>query len=218
MKHFRWMIDELQQHGAQLCQDRIDMVLGKPTVILSADSAYQLPDSSENKLHESLDLPWWILQFFPQQYYDKDDAILQWRVPFGRPRSIPNHAIVHHSAERRLRNTTKGQEPYKPRNLKLSNLHPIHAPIPETTANISSCFIHKTPNGKGSVPDDPTFIRYAKLVFGWLFFALFWLLLAFVLVFLVGGCRIVAAHVFDFLNQFACIHRFFRFLHCWLIG
>jgi uncharacterized protein (DUF2235 family) len=57
-----WMIDELQQHGAQLCQDRIEMVLGKPRGIHSADSAYKLPKPSENKLHDSLKAVWWLLQ------------------------------------------------------------------------------------------------------------------------------------------------------------
>jgi Uncharacterized alpha/beta hydrolase domain (DUF2235) len=214
----RWMIGELQENGAQLCQDRIEMVLGKPTGILAADSTYQLPDPSENKLHESLDWRWWLLQLFPQQYYDKDDAILQWRVPFGRPRSIPDGAIIHHSAERRLRNTAEGQEPYRPHNLTLSNLRPILAPIPETNADLTGSFIHKTPDGRGSVPDDATPVRYAKLAFGWLFFVLFWFILAFVLVFLAGGCRILAARVFDFLNQCAWIHALFRLLHYWLIG
>ena len=214
----RWMIGELQQHGVQLCQDRIEMVLGKPTGILSADSAYQLPDPSENKLHESLDLRWWPLQLFPQQYYDKDDAILQWRVPFGRPRSIPDGAIIHHSAEHHLRHTAEGQDPYKPHNLKLANLHPIHAPLPDTTANLTGSFIHKTSNGKASVPDDSTPVRYAKLAFGWFFFAFFWLLLASVLVFLIGGCRILVSLAFGLLNQCAWTHSLFRLLHYWLIG
>jgi hypothetical protein len=48
------MIGELQRHGAQLCQDRIEMVLGTPTGFLSTDSAYTLPHPSENKLHQSL--------------------------------------------------------------------------------------------------------------------------------------------------------------------
>jgi hypothetical protein len=214
----RWMIGELQQHGAQLCHDRIEMVLGKPTGFLSADAAYQLPDPPENKLHKSLDWRWWLLQLFPQQYYDKDDAILQWRVPFGRRRSIPNDAIIHHSAERRLRNTAEGQDPYRPLNLNLSNLRPIHTPIPETTANLFGSFIHKTPDGQASVPDDPTPIRYAKLAFGWLFFFLFWLFLAFILVLLIGWCRILGAHVLNFLNHFAWIHSLFKLLHHWLIG
>lgn len=214
----RWMIGELQQHGAQLCQDRIEMVLGKPTGTLSASSAFQLPDPPDNKLHESLDLGWWPLQLFPQQYYDKDDDIIQWRVPFGRPRSIPNGAIIHYSAERRLRKTPDGQKPYRPHNLNLSNLHHINAPIPETTANLIGSFTQITPDGLASVPDDPPPARYAQLAFGWFYFALFWLFLAFVLVFFVGGCRMLAAHVFDFLNQCAWIHRLFRLLHCWLIG
>lgn len=214
----RWMIGELQRHGAQLCQDRIEMVLGTPTGVLSADSAYTLPHPPENKLHQSLDWHWWLLQFFPQQYYYKDNDIFQWRVPFGRPRSIPDGAIIHHSAERRLRHTAEGQDPYQPHNLKLANLHPIHEPLRDTTANLTGSFIHKTPNGKASVPDDSTPVRYAKLAFGWLFFAFFWLLLASVLVFLVGGCLILVGLVFGLLNQYAWIHSVFRLLHCWLIG
>ena len=201
----RWMIGELQQHDAQLCQDRIEMVLGNPTRVLAADSAFQPPQPPENRLHESLGRIWWLLQLFPQQYYDKDDEILQWRVPLGRPRSIPDGAIIHHSAVHRLHNTGEGQAPYRPENLKLSNLHSINAHIPETTANLTDCFVQKTAGGKASVPDDPTPVRYAKLAFGWLYFVvfwlLFWLLLASVLVFLIGGCCILATHVFDFLNQ-----------------
>jgi hypothetical protein len=212
------MIGELLQHDTQLCQDRIEMVLGNPTGVLAADSAYQLPVPTENKLHESLDWRWWLLQLFPQQYYDKDDAILQWRVPFGRPRSIPDGAIIHHSAERRIRNTANDPDPYRPKNLELSNLHPIHAPFSATTANLTGSFIHKTLNAQSSVPDDPTLVRYAKLVYGWFFFVVFLLFLGFVLVFLIGGCRILAAHVFDFLNRHSWIHEFFRRLHDWIIG
>jgi hypothetical protein len=204
----RWMIGELQQHGAQLCHDRIEMVLGQPIRSLAAHSAYSPPPPSENKIHKSLKWYWWPLQLFPQQYYDKDDAILQWRVPFGRPRSIPDGAIIHHSAVSRLRKTAQGQEPYTPMNFKLSNLHPIDSPIPETTANLTGCFIQKTQNGKASVPDDPTPVRYAKLVFGWVYFVLFWLILALilavvltpVLVGLIGVCRILAEGLFHFLN------------------
>lgn len=214
----RWMVGELHDHGAQLCQERIAMVLGKPTGFLSADSAYQAPNPSQNKLHDSLDWRWWTLQLFPQQYYDKDDAMLQWRVPLSRPRSIPNGAIVHHSAESRLRNSPGSPRPYKPQNLKLSNLSAIHAPIAETTANIIGCFVQNTPDGEASVPDDPTAVRYAKLAFGWLFFAGFWLLIASVLIFLVGACRILVAHAFHLVNQAASLNHFFALLHRWLIG
>ena len=214
----RWMIEELQQHGAQLCQDRVDMILGVPTGALSASSTYQAPASADNKLHNSLDWHWWLLQFFPQQYFDKDDAVLQWRVPFGRPRAIPDGAFIHHSAERRLRNTESGQVVYRPRNLKLSHLHPIQWPLSETTANLNGSFLHKTPNRQGSVPDDPAPLRYAKLVFGWLFFIFFWLALACILVLLIGVVRIAVTHGFALLNQFPFFHWIFRFLHRCLIG
>jgi uncharacterized protein (DUF2235 family) len=214
----RWMIEELQLHGAQLCQDRIEMVLGTPTGLLATDSTYLPPNPPGNKLHYSLRRIWWLLELFPQQYYDKDDAILQWRVPFGRSRSIPDGAIIHHSAEHRIRNSGKGKESYSPRNLELLNLHPITASIPETTANLAGSFIQKTKDGQASVPDDLAPVRYAKLAFGWAYFIFFWLFLAFILIVFVGAFRILVAHVFDFLNHYSWIHEVFRCLHDWIIG
>jgi uncharacterized protein (DUF2235 family) len=219
----RWMIDEVQQHGAQLCQERIDMVLGKPSGLLASDAAYRPPNPPENKLHDPLKGFWWILQFFPQQYYDKDDGVLQWRVPLSRARAIPNHAIIHGSAKPGLRQTADGPKLYQPANLsKLETIDltdsAVASIVTKTTANLTGCFLHKTKDGKVSVPDDPTPVRYAKLLFGWFFFGIFWLFLASVIVFLIGGCRILAAHVFHFLNQCAWIHSLFRLLHYWLIG
>jgi uncharacterized protein (DUF2235 family) len=215
----RWMIGELQQHDAQLCEDRIGMVLGHRTGALAAEAAYPRPASPENKLHESLTgFCWWLLQLFPQQYYDKDDEIINWRVPFGRPRSIPDGAIIHHSAEHRLRHTAEGQDPYRPKNLKLENLHRIRKPIQETTANLTRCFIQKTPDRKASVPEDPLLVRWAKMVFGCVFFVIFWLFLAVILILLVGGCRILVMLGFDLLNKCAGIHWFFTILHRWVIG
>jgi hypothetical protein len=194
------------------------MVLGHRTGALAAEAAYPRPASPENKLHESLDWHWWLLQLFPQQYYDKDDEIINWRVPFGRPRSIPDDAIIHHTAEHRLRHTADGQDPYRPKNLKLENLNPIHAPISDTTANLTGCFIQKTPDGKASVPEDPLLVRWAKMVFGCVFFVIFWLFLAVILILLVGGCRILVMLGFDLLNKCAGIHWFFTILHRWVIG
>ena len=228
----RWMIDELQQQDAQLCQDRIDMVLGHPTGQLAADFAYNLPASPDNKIHNSLTPAWWPAQLFPQQYYAKDNEIIQWRVPFGRPRSIPDNSFIHHSAERRLRNTAEGQKPYTPHNLKLENLHLIREPIPETTANLTGSFLLKTPDGKATVSEDPTFIRYTKLVFGWSYFVFFWLLAACLLLLVIAMLGVVLACflfllkcVIVLLNKIAWIHWVFAHLHRgliflrrWLIG
>jgi Uncharacterized alpha/beta hydrolase domain (DUF2235) len=208
-----WMIGELQQHGAQLCQDRIEIVLGR-----TANPVYRPPTSPGNRLHDSLDWRWWILQLIPQQYYDKDNETIQCRVPFGRPRSIPDGAYIHRSAKERLEHPQQVQKRYDPANLKGSILTRIDTPIPGTTANLVGSYILKTPNGKASVPSDPPTLRYAKLVFGWLFFASIWLVLAFVLNLLIGECLILARHSFDFLNQcflneYAWIQRLLRLLY-----
>ena len=89
----RWMIGELQHNGAELCQDRIDMVLGKPSGTHSADKIYAPPPRPDHCIHESLKGLWLPLQIFPQQYYDKEDKLIQWRVPYGTPRTIPTDAI-----------------------------------------------------------------------------------------------------------------------------
>jgi hypothetical protein len=201
------------------------MVLGTPTGTLSADSAYGLPHPPENKIHDSLQWFWWPLQLLPQQYYDKDDAISQWRVPFGRPRSIPDGSILHESAERRLRFTAQDQKPYRPPNLlDRGTLHKIHRPLAETTARVVGSFILKTPDGKASVPDDPTLLRYAKLLFGWVYFGLFWLfvaalvtivlaIVAIALVLLLGVGRILIEHLFHYLNQGPRLHALFGWIH-----
>ena len=114
----------------------------------------------------------------------------------------------------------QGQKRYDPANLKGSILTRIDTPIPGTTANLVGSYILRTPKGKASVPSDPTPLRYAKLVFGGLFFAFICLLLAFLLVLLIGGCCILAPHFFDFLNQCflnecAWIRGLLRLLHRW---
>jgi uncharacterized protein (DUF2235 family) len=67
----RWMISEVQQHGAELCDERIGMVLEKPSGVYSADKIYTPPPKPDHRLHESLTWKWWLLQLFPQQHYDK---------------------------------------------------------------------------------------------------------------------------------------------------
>lgn len=238
-----WMIEELKNHDAQLCEERIAMVLGTPTGFLSADTAYIPPKPADNMIHQSLKGIWWLLQLFPQQYYAKDDAIIQWRVPFGRPRSIPDGAIVHGSAERRLRETEERhlrkaerdrnkedelkegrKQDYTPVNLKLRNLQPAGGAVPGTTANLTGSFVLRTRDGKASVPDDSTAVRYGKLAFGWIFYVLFWavafalvgIVSALVVIFLAGLFRIAMTHLIHFLDHQSV--RFHTVLHRWLTG
>jgi Uncharacterized alpha/beta hydrolase domain (DUF2235) len=110
----RWVIGELQNHGVEFCQERVDMVLGKPTGYHSADKIYTPPPEPDHRIHDSLTGLWWVLQLFPQQYYDKEDQKIQWRVPYGLSRTIPHGAIIHGSAVQRMDPTVAGKEPYCP--------------------------------------------------------------------------------------------------------
>jgi len=190
----RWMIGELQNHGAEFCKERVEMVLGTPSGKYSADRIFTPPPKEDHSIHDSLKGVWWVLQFFPQQHYDKEDEKIQWRVPYGRARTIPKGAIIHGSAVRRLDATVKGEQPYRPRNLKRDQCHPLGSPTADTTANLSGCFVYD-PRGAASVSRDSNGLRILKLALGWITFAAFWLgiaavawcaLTAFVLIALLG--------------------------------
>jgi uncharacterized protein (DUF2235 family) len=172
-----WMIGELQKHGAELCQERIDMVLGQPSRVYSADKIFTPPPKQDHRIHQSLTGFWWVPQLFPQQHYDKEDQKIQWRVPYGVPRTIPDGAIIHGSAVRRMRKTVEGEEPYCPRNLKLDHLEALPLALPGTTADLTGCFVYAH-KGADSVLSDKIGTRVAKLALGWMSFAVFWLMLA----------------------------------------
>ncbi len=196
-----WMIGELQRHGAELCQERVDMLLGKPSGVYSADAIYTPAPAPDHCIHDSLKGLWWVLQLFPQQHYDKEDEKIQWRVPYGVPRHIPRHAIIHPSAVRRLERTVPGEKPYRPRNLQPEDLQPLHSPIPGTTADLTGCFVY-APKDPQSAASDTTAVRLAKLVLGWISFVLFWIIVATVAWYVLGviilvllrGLAAVAAH------------------------
>ena len=173
----RWMIGELQNHGAELCQDRINMVLGTPSGCCSADEIYAPPPPPDHCIHDSLKGIWWLLQLFPQQYYDKENAKIQLRVPFGAPRTIPRDSIIHGSAVRRMDQTVAGEEPYRPRNLKRGQVQPLQVPVSSTTANLAGTFVYAPTDASSS---DSTAVRYAKLVVGSIIFGLFLLVVAIV--------------------------------------
>jgi uncharacterized protein (DUF2235 family) len=175
----RWMIGEVQKHGAELCQQRIDMVLGTVSKIYDADKIYTPAPPEDYKIHDSLKGFWWVLQSFPQQYYDKEDGKIQWRVPYGVPRMIPRDAIIHGSAIRRMEKTVDGVKSYSPRNLNQDLLRALDVPVAYTTANLEGCYVYASkdmvvPTDAEAVTPDSTTVRYVKLAVGWLTFGLFW--------------------------------------------
>jgi uncharacterized protein (DUF2235 family) len=172
----RWMIGELQRNGAELCEERVAMVLGEKPAGLAADHIYLPPPPENHRLHDSLTLPWLLLQGFPQQYYDKDDKKIQWRVPYGTPRSIPDGAFIHGSAIKRLRGPVANDKPYHPLNLRLDQLHPLQSQPPGTTANLDGCFVFRRNHEPASA--GKTAARMIRLFFGWISFGIFMLLFA----------------------------------------
>lgn len=176
----RWMIGELQNQGAEPCQERIDMVLGRPDGTSTTDTLYPPPQPPDHCIHKSLNHLWWVLQSFPQQYYDKKDRKIQWRVPYGVPRKIPDGAYIHGSAVRRLDGAVPGQEPYRPRNLHRDDLQPLQPSAAVTTANLTGCLVYAPKNDTSAGSDKPV-ARISKLVLGWMTFTLFWLLVTAVL-------------------------------------
>jgi uncharacterized protein (DUF2235 family) len=167
-----WMIGELKRNDAELCEERIEMVLGKKKAGLAADKIYCPAPDENHRIHDSLEKFWWVLQGFPQQYYDKDDMTVQWRVPYDTPRSIPDGAIIHGSAEKRLRGPVANDKPYHPKNLRLDQLKPLQLQPPGTTADLEGCFVFtRDPAGASK-----TASRMIRLFFGWISFGIFMLL------------------------------------------
>jgi hypothetical protein len=157
-----------------------------------------------------------ILQGLPQQYYDKDQEKIQWRVPYGTPRKIPQKSFIHASAIRRIKNSTPGPNFYQPKNLPIAHCHALEVFPANTTANLAGCWVYEPPlppHG-GKETQSEKLKRIGKLVVGWLTFALFWaLVLAF-------AWYVVAALLFLLLFVLAVlithtpgIHKLFRCLH-----
>jgi hypothetical protein len=143
----RWMLGEAESNGAILCLDRVELVLGTPIGRRDLDRLYIPAPEPFHKLNKSLTWKWWIGQFLPQQYYDKDDSQINLRVPFWTPRELPDRALVHYTAIQRLDGLATGEPPYKPRNLVRDWLHPLQPGDTNTRAELAGCYIYR-PQGR----------------------------------------------------------------------
>ena len=170
----KWMIDELKLNDAELCEERIEMVLGTKEIGLEADKIYSPAPDENHCIHGSLKGFWLVLQGFPQQYYDKDDGKVQWRVPYGTPRLIPDGSIIHGSAERRLRSAATDKEPYRPKNLRLDQLQILQVQPAGTTADLEGCFVYKRDPAPAEGSKNAS--RMIRLFFGWISFGIFMVL------------------------------------------
>jgi Uncharacterized alpha/beta hydrolase domain (DUF2235) len=159
----RWMLGELANNDAILCQKRVNLVLGTPSGKSDLDKLYTPAPAPFHKLNDSLTWKWWILQFLPQQYYDKEDAQINLRVPFWAPRELPVQAVVHYTAVQRLDGLATGEEPYKPRNLKRKWLQSLQPGQVKTKADLKDCYIY-LPEGRHTPTPLHTLIRLLIVV------------------------------------------------------
>ena len=188
-----WMIREVQQHGAELCEERVAMVLGTPSGVYDADHIYTMPATADHCLHDSLEKWWWILQVLPQQYYSKEDEMIEWRVPYGKPREIPNCSIIHGSAERRMREASEKR--YQPLNLNYASLEPLPAGQFATTADLSGCFLYR--KAASGTADSQKALRKLSLCAGaFTLVVLFGVLFLLVYVVAVAAVAVIACSLF----------------------
>ena len=138
----QWMLGELRNNDGILCEPRVDLVLGTPIGRPNLDMLYTPAPAPFHKLNKSLTWKWWILQFLPQQYYDKDDAQIDLRVPFWKPRELPERSLIHYTAVQRIDGLATGEPPYKPRNLVRKWLQPLQPGEINTSADLTGCYIY----------------------------------------------------------------------------
>jgi len=91
------------------------VVLGRMPLPRDEKAPYAQPDHRA-KQHESLCGAWWVAEYVPHQYWDKDTKSIKWKIPMGERRYIPlndDRIIMHESVQQRLRDVPD----YKPVNL-----------------------------------------------------------------------------------------------------
>jgi uncharacterized protein (DUF2235 family) len=110
----KWMAREAAAAGLSFDQAELDRILGEG-ISGEGHEAFVKPDCT-GKMHNSLTLRWWILEFFPGRHCQKiaGQWVRKWEVPLGRSRVIPSGITVHQSVVDRMNHAASQ---YKPGNL-----------------------------------------------------------------------------------------------------
>jgi uncharacterized protein (DUF2235 family) len=110
-----WLIDEATKCGLQINQANVNQ-LAWGVQRKSSPFSYVAPDV-KGCLHESLRGAWWILEYIPKSAKYKEwpprQTYFGWYIPDAEPRLIPEGAIVHESAIKRM----EAMPSYRPVNL-----------------------------------------------------------------------------------------------------
>ena len=95
----KWMIKESQEFGLLIDKGQYNkVVLGRKSK--RAKYSFAKPDPL-GEIHQSLAKGWWLLEFLPRRYPDKNYKLY---IPNGRRRKIPMDAQIHDSVLARLKN------------------------------------------------------------------------------------------------------------------
>jgi uncharacterized protein (DUF2235 family) len=102
-----WMLCEALSFGLLVDPQKASRALGRipPPPPTAPDPA--------TRIHNSLTLSWWILEFLPHSYYDRLSKRTKWRIPLGAKRLIPDGSVLHATVGEKLR----ADPTYRPPNL-----------------------------------------------------------------------------------------------------
>jgi len=118
-----WMLCEALSFGLLVDAATAEQVLARvpPTTIPPPPP---VPPNPAQKIHNSLTAAWWILEFFPHEYYDPVERKPKWRISLGAPRIIPEDSVLHASVTEKLKIDPEYKPPNLPRNY---TIEPISA-------------------------------------------------------------------------------------------
>ncbi len=114
-----WMLREGSLAGLKVDSHRAAVVLGRMPLGPEHKLPYVPPDPQAT-MHNSLTGAWWIPEFLPHEYWDKDTRTTMWTIPLGAPRQIlvDKSTVIHESVQQRLDDV----DDYRPANLPSRNL------------------------------------------------------------------------------------------------
>lgn len=97
-----WMLREAALAGLRIDDERAAVILGR--LHLPHEPMPYVKPNPAAQIHESLTGAWWILEFLPHKYWDKETRTVKWTIPMGSRREIPvsKSTVMHESVQQRL--------------------------------------------------------------------------------------------------------------------
>ena len=103
----QWMLCEAVSLGLLVDPNLANGILGRVATFPG------VAPNPVQKEHNSLTLPWWLLEIFPHSYWDVTTKKKKWRIPFGARRAIPAGSVFHSTVWKKLAEDST----YRPKNL-----------------------------------------------------------------------------------------------------